>query len=63
MLKDSQAFSSFSAKNLDKAKEFYGGTLGLEVKLDEMGLMIQLASGSKVFVYQKDDHARLPLLF
>jgi hypothetical protein len=31
MLKDSKAFSGFSAGDIPKVKEFYAGTLGLEV--------------------------------
>lgn len=32
MFKDSSAFSSFSVNDLKKAKEFYGETLGLEIR-------------------------------
>ena len=31
MLKESGAFSSFSVNDIQKAKKFYGQTLGLEV--------------------------------
>jgi len=31
MLKGSKAFSGFSANDIVKAKEFYAGTLGLDV--------------------------------
>ena len=31
MLKDSKEFSGFSASDISKAKEFYAGTLGLDV--------------------------------
>jgi catechol 2,3-dioxygenase-like lactoylglutathione lyase family enzyme len=31
MLKDTKAFSSFSVDDIQRAKEFYGHTLGLEV--------------------------------
>ena len=31
MLKDTKAFSSFSVDDLQKAKQFYGETLGLDV--------------------------------
>lgn len=56
MLKDSHAFSGFSVKDLDRAKRFYGDTLGLEVSQDEMGLILKLANGTPVFVYPKDNH-------
>jgi catechol 2,3-dioxygenase-like lactoylglutathione lyase family enzyme len=56
MLKDSHAFSGFSVNDQQKAKEFYGQTLGLEVAEDGMGLTLKLAGGTEVFVYAKDDH-------
>lgn len=56
MLKDSHAFSSFSVDDLDKAKAFYGDTLGLEVTEDEMGLHLTIAGSNPVYIYQKDDH-------
>ena len=31
MFKDTKAFSGFSVNDIQKAKEFYGETLGLEV--------------------------------
>lgn len=56
MLRDSHAFSGFSAKDLEAEKEFYGTTLGLEVELSDMGLQLTIAGGNPIFVYQKDDH-------
>jgi predicted enzyme related to lactoylglutathione lyase len=57
MFKDNKAFSGFSVNDLAKVKEFYGQTLGLDVaEEDSMGLTLKLASGNKVFIYQKDDH-------
>lgn len=50
------AFSSFSVDSLDKAKEFYGDTLGLEVTQDAMGLTLHLKSGATVFMYEKENH-------
>lgn len=55
MLKDSKAFSGFSVDDLEKAKEFYGKTLGLDVKLTDMGLDISIP-GAHIFAYGKDDH-------
>jgi catechol 2,3-dioxygenase-like lactoylglutathione lyase family enzyme len=49
-------FSSFSTDDLAKAKEFYTKTLGLEEIDEEMGLMLALPGGARVFVYEKDDH-------
>jgi catechol 2,3-dioxygenase-like lactoylglutathione lyase family enzyme len=56
MLKDSKAFSGFSVNDLKAAKDFYGGSLGLDVNEDEMGLDLKLGSGATVFVYDKPDH-------
>ena len=56
MLKDSHAFSGFSADDIPKAKEFYATTLGLEVT-EEMGLLtLHLAGGATVIVYPKANH-------
>ncbi len=58
LLKDSQAFSGFSVDNIDEAQEFYGETLGLDIKEDNtMGhIVLQLTGGNNVFIYPKDDH-------
>ncbi|MEO7117690.1 MAG: VOC family protein [Candidatus Limnocylindrales bacterium] len=57
MFLDNQAFSGFSTDDLDKAKAFYGDTLGLDVRLNEMGaLELHLATGAMVFVYPKTNH-------
>jgi catechol 2,3-dioxygenase-like lactoylglutathione lyase family enzyme len=55
MLKDSKAFSGLSVNDLAEAKEFYGGTLGLDVTEDSMGLTLHLGTGADVFVYPKGD--------
>ncbi len=57
MLRKSKAFSGFSVNDLEEAKAFYSGVLGLEVISLEMGLLaIQLAGGSEVILYPKPDH-------
>ena len=61
MLTDKKAFSSFSVNDIDKAKEFYQSTLGLNVKKIEMGggfsvLELDVTGGAKVLVYPKPDH-------
>lgn len=56
MLKDSPAFSGFSVNDLTATKKFYEETLGLDVE-EAMGMLIlKLAGGGTVFIYQKDDH-------
>jgi predicted enzyme related to lactoylglutathione lyase len=57
MFKDSKAFSGFAVKDLEAAKSFYGGTLGLDTRDGPMGMLeIHLGGGGTVLVYPKDDH-------
>jgi len=57
MLANSNAFSGFAVDDLEKAREFYGETLGLEVELiDDPGLLdLKLAGDRDVLVYPKGD--------
>ncbi len=55
MLESQTAFSSFSVNDLEKAKEFYGRTLGLKVSTSEMGLEIH-PGDTDVFIYSKPNH-------
>jgi catechol 2,3-dioxygenase-like lactoylglutathione lyase family enzyme len=55
MLKDSTSFSTFAVDDVPRAKEFYAGTLGLDVADEMGGLVLKLRSGN-VFVYPKDDY-------
>ncbi|MDW0133981.1 MAG: VOC family protein [Nitrososphaeraceae archaeon] len=54
--KNTKAFSSFSVKDLNEAKKFYGQTLGLEVSESDEGLILQTKGGIDVFIYPKPDH-------
>jgi catechol 2,3-dioxygenase-like lactoylglutathione lyase family enzyme len=56
MLKNSKAFSGFSANDIPKAKEFYAGTLGLNVSEDHGILTLRLAGGNNVIIYPKPNH-------
>ena len=56
MLQDSKAFASFSVNDLQRAKQFYGETLGLPVKETPEGLSLELAGGTRVFLYAKPNH-------
>jgi catechol 2,3-dioxygenase-like lactoylglutathione lyase family enzyme len=57
MLKANKAFSSFSVDNVNKAKEFYGNTLGLEVSGGPEGtLLLHLAGGVNALMYPKPTH-------
>jgi len=56
MFKDSKSFSSFSVNDIKKAREFYGGTLGLGVTETQEDLELHLAGGNTVFLYPKPNH-------
>ncbi len=59
MFKSTKAFSSFSVNDIQKAKDFYGWTLGLEVtEVPEMqGLLnLNIEEGGKVMIYEKPNH-------
>ena len=56
MFKDTKAFSSFSVDDLDRAKQFYGETLGLEVVERDEGLELHLAGSTPVFIYPSDNY-------
>jgi catechol 2,3-dioxygenase-like lactoylglutathione lyase family enzyme len=57
MLAQSKAFSGFAVPDLEAAREFYGGALGLDVELiEDPGLLsIHLAGDRDVLVYPKPD--------
>ena len=57
MLAKSNAFSGFAVDDLEKARDFYGETLGLDVKvIDEPGLLnIRLAGDRDILIYPKGD--------
>ena len=56
MLGQSQAFSGYSVDDVDAARDFYGGTLGLDVADDMGGLGLRLGTGCTVFLYPKPNH-------
>ncbi len=56
MLKDSKAFSGFAVNDIDRAKEFYAGTLGLAVAEENGMLRLRLAGGNDVLIYPKPNH-------
>jgi predicted enzyme related to lactoylglutathione lyase len=56
-LTQSKAFSGFSVNDIAKARQFYSGTLGLDVS-ENMGLLtLNFADGYKVIIYPKPNHA------
>jgi len=57
MFKNTKAFSSFSVNDLQQAKDFYAGTLELDVSEMPEGLALHIAGGGTVFLYPKPNHA------
>jgi catechol 2,3-dioxygenase-like lactoylglutathione lyase family enzyme len=55
MFKEAKSFSSFSVNDLQKAKEFYSQTLGLDVKATPEGLELH-TDDNTVFLYPKPNH-------
>jgi catechol 2,3-dioxygenase-like lactoylglutathione lyase family enzyme len=56
MLSESKAFSGFAVDDVQKAREFYGDTLGLRTS-EEYGLLtLHLAGDRPTLVYPKPDH-------
>lgn len=57
MLNVGKAFSSFSVNDIERAKEFYGKTLGLELASGPEGtLVLPLSGGAKALMYPKPNH-------
>ena len=55
MFKTAKSFSSFSVNDLQKAKQFYGETLGLDVNETPEGLELHTGKNT-VFLYPKPNH-------
>jgi catechol 2,3-dioxygenase-like lactoylglutathione lyase family enzyme len=55
VLRDSAAFSGFSVDDLDRARDFYEGVLGLRTTAESMGGLMRLHTGGgrDVLVYAK----------
>jgi catechol 2,3-dioxygenase-like lactoylglutathione lyase family enzyme len=57
MYSQSKAFSSFSVNDLQKAREFYAGVLGLTVVDSPMGILeLQTQGNNNIIIYPKPDH-------
>jgi len=57
MFRDTTAFSGFAVDDVDRARAFYGDTLGLETSQENGILTLHLAGGRPTIVYPKPDHA------
>ncbi|MEU8270037.1 VOC family protein [Sphaerisporangium sp. NPDC049002] len=56
MFRHTRAFSGFAVDDVAKAKEFYGGVLGLEVSEEHGMLRLRIAGGGDILVYPKPGH-------
>jgi catechol 2,3-dioxygenase-like lactoylglutathione lyase family enzyme len=56
MFKQTKAFSGFSVNDVQKAKDFYGKTLGLNVSESHGMLTLEIAGGTKILIYPKANH-------
>jgi catechol 2,3-dioxygenase-like lactoylglutathione lyase family enzyme len=56
MFKNTKAYSGFSVNDLEKAKEFYGQTLGMEIGESSAGFVLKVAGSNPILVYPKDNH-------
>ena len=56
MFSDSYAFAGFAVDDIDAARTFYAGVLGLELSEANGMLTLLLAGGGRVLIYPKPDH-------
>jgi catechol 2,3-dioxygenase-like lactoylglutathione lyase family enzyme len=64
MLGDTKAYSGFAVDDIDKAREFYAGTLGLRTSEDHGLMWLHLAGGRDTLVYPQPSatHATYTIL-
>ena len=53
MFRSSHAFSGFSTNDIQKAKQFYGETLGLDMTEENGMLSLRLAGGGRVLISRR----------
>ncbi len=56
MFANTKAFSGFAVDDLEKARQFYGETLGLKTSEEHGLLTLHLAGDRPTLVYPKPDH-------
>jgi catechol 2,3-dioxygenase-like lactoylglutathione lyase family enzyme len=56
MFGNTKAFSGFAVDDLEKAKQFYAETLGLEVTEENGMLTLHIAGDRPILVYPKPNH-------
>jgi catechol 2,3-dioxygenase-like lactoylglutathione lyase family enzyme len=57
MFAKTKAFSGFAVPDVDRARRFYGETLGLGTSVDHGIMTLRLAGDRPTLVYPKPDHA------
>jgi catechol 2,3-dioxygenase-like lactoylglutathione lyase family enzyme len=56
VFENTKAFSGFSVDDIDRARQFYEGTLGLKVTEENGMLGLHLSGGGDILIYPKPDH-------
>jgi catechol 2,3-dioxygenase-like lactoylglutathione lyase family enzyme len=56
MFDKTKAFSGFSVDDINRAKEFYEGTLGLNVTEEYGMLSLHITDGGDILAYPKENH-------
>ena len=56
MFATTQAYSGFAVDDIEKARAFYGETLGLNTTVGDYLMTLHLAGGRDTLVYPKTDH-------
>jgi catechol 2,3-dioxygenase-like lactoylglutathione lyase family enzyme len=56
MFENTKAFSGFAVDDMNKARDFYAGTLGLQVSDEHGMLVLHLAGDRDTLIYPKADH-------
>jgi len=56
VLEGANTFPGISVDDLDRARAFYGGRLGLQLKEQMGGLVATLPDGRELWIYAKPDH-------
>jgi catechol 2,3-dioxygenase-like lactoylglutathione lyase family enzyme len=51
MLKDRESYATIPVSDIDRARQFYGGTLGFEVERDTEGGVMYRSGATRFFVY------------
>jgi catechol 2,3-dioxygenase-like lactoylglutathione lyase family enzyme len=56
MFANAKAYSGFAVDDVDKARDFYGDTLGLKTTVEHGLMTLHLAGDRPTLVYPKPDH-------